>query len=344
MNFWCEIYKDKILQNIKKIKTLSNKKIMAVVKGNAYGLGVDQIVDIIEDEIDYYAVSSLKEAKEIKTKKEILILSPISEIESDSQDNFIYTIDNESQLSKIDKDKKYKIHIYINTGMNRLGIEPKNLDNLIDDIYKKYNNIVIDGIYTHLSNASDLEYTKKQVMLFKSTVEKYISIIPNIHCLNSKGFLSKEIRDITSFTTIVRAGNLLYGYDGLSFGFEKVFKVKAKVIKSYITQNDGYIGYSGKFTVKKDTLVGVLPCGTVDKIGYSKDIKESFLKGLLKYIRNNFKQKRIFYYKGKPLKLLCTPNMNCSLVDVSNIPEEDIVVDVNISSILLDSSVKKIII
>lgn len=343
MDFWCEIYKDKLLENIQKIKKIDNKKIMAVVKANAYGLGLNKIVSIIEDKVDFFVVQTMEEARKIDTKKEVLILSPICEIDDTLGDNFIFTIDSEEDLKKFNHTRKYKVHIYVNTGMNRSGIEPHDFDNIFNKISTKYPNITVDGVYTHLHNCSDIGCTKKQIKLFKSTIENYIDKIPNIHCLNSKAFLNKDIREEADFTNMIRIGNLLYGYDGVSMGFQKVFNIKAKVKKTYKINNSGYIGYGNKFKVKKNTTVGVIPCGIIDKIGYTRDIKNSLIIDFLKFIKHKIIKTPFAYYNEKPINLLCTPNMGCTLVDLSKIKEDkEIILNINTNSIQVDSSIHKI--
>lgn len=341
MNFWCEIKKEKLIYNIKKAKEITRKKIVAVVKGNAYGLGLNEVASIIEDEVDLYGVSSIDEAIKLQTNTDILIMSPLSEISDVHKDNFIYTIDSVDDLKNFNASLKYRVHIYINTGMNRLGILPSDVSSIIRDIKDNYKNISIEGLYTHLHVASNIKKSKKQIDILRKVHENNPDI-PNIHCLNSKGIITKELREYASFTNLARAGNLLYGYDGLKQGFQKVFSIKAKVVKRYLIGEDSYIGYGEKYFVKKGTTVGILSCGAIDNIGYIKEVKIPLFKDMIKTIRKHFNKQVVGYFNNKRVYSLCSPNMNCTLVDISDFNNiADITITLSISSIQLDSSIKK---
>lgn len=342
MNFWCEINNQVILQNLKKIKDISNKKIISVIKGNAYGLDLVNISKIIESEIDMFAVSSIEEANKIITTKDILIMTPICNIPKEPITNYIYTIDDENDLLLFDNLKNYRVHIYMDSGMNRLGIKSNRIDWLIQNIKDNHKNINIEGIYTHLHNTNDTKASKKQISMLKQVFDKHNSEISCFHCLNSKGVLNKDLLESASFTNFVRTGNLIYGFIGESHSFEKSFIIKARVTKRFEITEDGYIGYSSKSKVKKGTVVGVIPIGTIDKIGFKKDAESKFIIDFLRLIKNKLHKRTYITFNGKPIKEVCEPNMNCILIDITSIKNEiDIVVELNLSPIQSDSSISK---
>ena len=343
MAIWCEVSKEKLLKYLKTMKDVTQKKVISVVKGNAYGLGITEIASIIEKDVDMYGVSSLEEADLIETEKDILIMTPVCEIPKIPKKNYIYTIDSISDVEKFSINKEYRVHIYIDTGMNRLGISPELANDFISNIIQNHKNIHIEGIYTHLHKAADVDYSKKQIDILRNIYEKNKQYIKDVHCLNSRGLSTDELRNYASFTNIVRAGNALYGYDGKSIGLEKVFQVKAKVTKIYTIEKDGDIGYGAKVKVKSGTIVGLLHCGSIDKIGFSRNIKTNLIKDCLKVARDNFKQPCTMTYNGYNIYELCSPNMNCVMIDLTNIPlEQEMHININISSIQLDSSVNKV--
>lgn len=343
MSIWCEISKKELNDNLNKIKKITNKKIVSVVKGNAYGLGLKEVAKLIEDNTDIYGVSSIVEADAIDTTKDILIMTPVCEIPKKPKSNYIYTIDSVEDISKFNKNEKYRVHIYVDTGMNRLGVTKKQVDFLVDVMEKNLKNIVIEGVYTHLHKATDTEQSKKQIDVLREIYEKHKNRIPNFHCLNSKGIVVKSLREYADFTNMARAGNALYGYDGASVGLNRVFKIKAKVVKRYIVREKGKIGYGAKEKVNAGTVVGVLNCGSIDKIGFSRNIKTGLIKDCLKTVKSNIVKTTNIYYNGNPIYQLCSPNMNCVLLDITNFSEikEDSIVDLNISSIQIDSSIEK---
>jgi alanine racemase len=342
-NFWCDVYLDKIKNNVDRIKQLTNnKKLIAVVKGNAYGLGIEGVTGYLDSFVDLFAVGDIEEAKRVKSEKEILLLSPLvtaTDFNID-MDNVIFTIDNENILEKLPNEMSFKIHLYIDTGMNRMGIKHDRLDFVIDKIRNDYKNIIIDGIYTHLHNGSDVKYTKNQISIFKSAVEKYLGIIPNIHCLNSTCTLNSEYREMTDFTNCVRAGNLLYGYDGLTQGFKKAYGFFAKPVNMHFVKKGEPIGYSCRYKAKQDMQVGVLGFGNIEHFGFNKAVKHNLFYDIIKVIYNHIKFRPVIFAGNKGVRVLGTANMNTTLISMEGIGLESIL-RIDISPILADSSVEK---
>jgi len=115
-------------QNIKKI--VKNKEIIPVVKANAYGHGVMEVVRfLVEKKINYFAVSLLEEALEIRKEFkdiDILIMGIVQreQFQMASVNNLTITISNYDQLKELDKlDTYLSVHLKIDTGMNRLGVK-----------------------------------------------------------------------------------------------------------------------------------------------------------------------------------------------------------------------------
>ncbi|HBN28533.1 MAG TPA: alanine racemase, partial [Clostridiaceae bacterium] len=102
-NFYLEVNLDNINYNINKIKEKTSKKIMAVVKADAYGLGIEKVTEFLSDKVDAFAVINMEEALKVKSEKDVLILTPELSREDIEliKDNFIITIDNEELLKKI---------------------------------------------------------------------------------------------------------------------------------------------------------------------------------------------------------------------------------------------------
>ncbi|SHJ99444.1 alanine racemase [Clostridium cavendishii DSM 21758] len=343
-NFWCEVDLDKIQHNVDLIKGLSNKKkFMAVLKGNAYGLGIEKIAEFLEDKVDYFAVADLTEARRINTEKEILLLSPLVSKEDFAVDmeNLIYTVDNEELLESLDKEKTYKIHIYVDTGMSRMGIKLENLDKVIENINSNFKNIIIDGIYSHLHNTKDVKYTLKQIESFKKVTLKYKDSIQNIHLLNSSGLLKEDVRKAVDFTNLVRCGNVIYGYDGFSVGFKKVYSFKAKAVNKHKVKKGSFVGYSLAYKAKRNMTIGVLGFGNIEHFGFSKDVKHNVFYDLLKVIYNHIKFRPVIFKGNTGVKILGRPNMNVTLIDFDNFSMED-VFTVDISPILADSAIEKV--
>ncbi|QLY78634.1 alanine racemase [Clostridium intestinale] len=343
MNVWCEVYKDKIIHNVDLIKKKSSKKLMAVIKSNAYGLGINEISSILSPLVDSFAVSTLEEAQSLTIEKDILVLTPLCVFQdyNDINSNIILTIDDEEDLSYLNMEKQYRVHIYVNTGMNRFGIEIDKLPKFIDYIKSNYKNVIIEGIYTHLHNAKNTNYSLKQIENFKRCVTPYIGIIPNIHCLNSNGFLNDVLYEACDFTNFIRIGNLLYGYSGLDKGFKQTYSFKSKILKSFKVTKGNTVGYGDKYKAPRDMLIGVLPIGKIHNFYCSVNRHGLSLINLLRIIYRFFVPLKELYFEDNPINIISQPNMDNTLIDATHLKVGDIIT-VKLSPIIADSSIKRI--
>lgn len=326
MNFWCEVYLNKLENNLFRIKEIiGEKKLIAVVKGDAYGLGIAQISDFIEKKVDIIAVADIEEANKVSMEKDVLILSPLCQegCFENNRENLILSLDNEDILKSLSHDEKYRVHIYIDTGMNRMGIKPYKLDDVINDINDNYENIKIEGLYTHLHKAADEEYTLKQIEVFKKYTEKYIGKIDLIHCLASSGIISDRLRKAADFTTAVRAGNLIYGYIGQNKGMKKIFDYFAKAVSVYEVKNGSTVGYGAKYKASKDMIVGILPVGNVQGLGVTREVQKNVVYDVVRAFIRAFKERPIIFNGNKPVEVLGKPNMNVTIIDFENYSKED---------------------
>lgn len=342
--FWCDVNLKNIENNINVIQNLiGDKNLIAVVKGDAYGLGLKEIAKFIEDKVNIIAVGNIEESLELKEiKKDILILSPLCTKNDfyDERDNLILTLDNEAILEDLDKSIKKRVHIYVDTGMNRMGIKPKRLDSFIERIKKEFPNLHIDGIYTHLHNAKDVDYTLKQISLFKSTVEKYKDDVRIIHCMASSAIINEALRKACDFTTGARAGNVLYGYIGFSNGIKKTYEYYAKPVNTYKVSKGQTVGYGCLFKADKDMEIGILECGNVHGVGVGREIKNNLFYDIFRMIYRRFKERNIIFNKNVPVKILGKVNMNVSIISMENC-SKDSILNVDISPIISDSSIEK---
>ena len=345
-NLYLEVNLYNIDKNIGIIRNiLGNKKFIAVVKGDAYGLGIHKICDFIKEKVDLFGVSDIDEAitlYNIGIENEILILTPIimkEYFKNPLIEKFTVTIDNREILYFIPKELNINAHIYVCTGMNRKGIKIEELNEFIRYVENNYNNINITGIYTHLHNAKDEKYTLNQIDMFKNAVLKYKGKYL-IHVLNSKGFINKNIRERADFCDGIRIGNLIYGYDGSSLGISKSFNYYSKVISSYMVKKGEYGGYGNKVKLKDDTNVCILGIGNIHHIGFYREFKRNFIYDLLKFVYRYFVKPCEIYKGNTRVKILGSSNMNLTLVDGEGLEIGDYL-KVCISPILGDSSIHK---
>ena len=270
--------------NVKQIQNYigDERKIMPVIKANAYGTYINKEIELLES-FDIVAVALVNEAVELRKlgyDKEIFVLNQPYKDEIEKIIKYNVTV-GVSALNFVEELGKYNecvnIHIEIGTGMGRTGIHPSRIIEFIDDV-KKYKNINIEGIYTHLSSADyDDDYTKKQLTSFNLAVDKameYIGKLKYIHCSASNGILNYISNDtgkleLDTRSNLVRPGIILYGYESFDKAMEKinlkpVCKLKSKVTFLKEVDSGVSIGYSRSYVTNRKTKVATIPIGYAD--------------------------------------------------------------------------------
>lgn len=163
-----EISKSAFKYNVSQIKEIvgNNTDIMPVIKANAYGTHINKNLELIKD-FKIVAVAIVQEAIELRKlgfKNEIFVLNQpyVEDIEDIVKNNITVGVASEAFIKELGKqEKNVKIHIELETGMGRTGVYNKDIEGFIE-LIKKYNNIEVEGIYTHLSSADyDEEFTNK---------------------------------------------------------------------------------------------------------------------------------------------------------------------------------------
>ena len=267
------INRQNLKENIEYIRNkIGNRKIIAMVKANAYGTGDTLVAQELQNMgVDAFGVANIEEAKRIRDagiKGMILVTCVVytDELKEAIANDISMSISDIEELKYIDEEAKRqskvaKLHIKVDTGMTRLGFTPENVLAAIKEI-EKYENLALEGIYTHLSCAdSDEEYTLDQIRIFRETVEdaKSIADFKYIHILNSDG--TEMYTDEPQIDTHVRVGISMYGY---SKNMQPITKLTAPVI--HINNIDKYtkVGYSGTYIAKPNTKIAVVKIGYAD--------------------------------------------------------------------------------
>ena len=268
-----EIDKKLFKENIEKIRKYVGKEVLPVIKANGYGTHINKELDIIND-FNIVGVAITDEAIELRKlgyKKSILVLNQpdIDEIDEIINNNITIGISSKEFLNKLIKRKeKVVVHIEIETGMNRTGVKLEDLEEFIDKLIK-HKNIIIEGIYSHLSCADyDFEYTNRQIDIFKKAVEiakRKINNIKYIHIEASNGLLNFNL----DFTNLVRAGIIMYGYDSFDgsnkiINYKPIAKLKTKITYIKEINKNESVSYGRHFISKKKMKVATIPIGYAD--------------------------------------------------------------------------------
>ncbi len=288
-----------LIYNYKLLCQKSGHKIIAVLKANAYGHGAKIIMKILDRYCDFYATENLEEALELKKlnqTKKVLILGYCIDFNKAIKNDICVTCDNISQLKQIAKlDKKIKIHLKINTGMNRLGIKSRRQFVKILKYIKKNPKIILDGVFTHCFDCQNKDIAYAQIEIFK----KYLKILQKFNFkdvivhMGGSGLINYKL----DFVDYIRSGIALYGYQ--FSGTKKVQTIKSQILKITGVKKGEFVGY-GETKVKKNLKVAVVPLGYADGIP------------------RNFENLYVLYKKHK-LNVIGRLCMDMFMVDVTHV-------------------------
>lgn len=281
-NTYIDVNLNNIKDNVKDIiKYCSGYKYyFGVCKANCYGHGIEAIKSMIDGGVNYLAVATLDEAIEIrKFEKDIPILClgiiPQTYLSIAQKNNITITISNMDYLNEVLKYQNLKCHLKINTGMNRLGFKDiKEIKYAYDKLKKSKN--ILEGIYTHIYEASNINVSSRQVDDFK----KLTSLIN----LDDIKIVHVGASDYTinypkpSFANGCRLGICMYGLND-KLKLKSTFSLVSEIIQINKITKGETVGYNGTYKVLKDELIGVIPIGYADGM-----IREN--KGRFVYINN----------------------------------------------------------
>jgi alanine racemase len=286
-----EISLGNLRNNLSIVKSFVNNdvKIMAMVKANAYGHGLYEISsELIKQGVDYLGVAFLEEGVYLR---KCGITAPIVVLGAINTDQISEFIQNDIEITSSSMDKSIaiaavakkmgkaaRVHLKIDTGMERIGVHWYNAERFIEKSYE-CESITIKGICSHLAKAdTDPDFTHQQLNNFDSVLnimEKKRLLPELIHIANSAGIINFK----NSHYTMVRPGIMLYGYNpngylpDVVFGARKlkpVMTLKTKVAYFKVVPAQTGISYNHIYTTGKQTRIVTLPVGYGD--GYFRQL------------------------------------------------------------------------
>lgn len=270
----CYINLSNIKNNVKKFINDFNeyKYYFGVVKADSYGhYDIEVINSIIEGGCNYLAVSSLDEALSIRLYNKdipILCLGIINAeyINVCIENNITVCISNLSYLEELLKYNTFglKVHIKVDTGMNRLGITSKEVFNKVYNLIKE-SNIYLEGLFTHMYDAMDKDILDKQFDKFEEiTSDIDYSDIDIIHLTASDATIQCKKRE---YQNGCRLGIVMYGLmDSEDTGYLPTFNLKSEVIQINELNPGESLGYGGKYVASGYEKIAVIPIGYADGI------------------------------------------------------------------------------
>ena len=320
---WVEINLSNLEHNVLLIKDFLKKKcnpnpdIFAVIKADGYGHGSLMCAPtLIACGVKYFGVASIDEGIELRENKitqPILVLgaSPLWAMENAIKYDICVSIFNDEHLEMAQQlyerlNKKLKVHIKLDTGMNRIGINKENANNFIKKVLNS-NAIDLKGIFTHFADVENNDLFKRQIDEFQEIINPFKDIFKEkkvkIHCLNSPGMFSypKYSYDM------VRMGIIMWGltpYSNDNPDMPKVLPVmglKARITNIHILKKGDGISYGHTYIASKDTKVATIPIGYADGVA------------------RNLSGKISAYLNGKEIKQIGRITMDQIMFDVSNV-------------------------
>lgn len=364
------INKEDLRHNINKIKEYAKKsgqddagkdvKIIAVVKGNGYGMGIVEYTKfLIDNGISMFAVSTMEEALKLRKegiKEEILMLSSTA-IEDDVRtlvkNKIILTIGSKEDIiiaEKIGKEENQtiRVHLKIDTGFGRYGFVYLKRDEMVEAL-KNIQNVKIEGTYTHFSiSFFDEKYTKLQFKRFIDVIEvlKMNKIETGmLHVCNSSAFVKYREMHLNA----VRIGSAFLGR--LSFennvGLKKIGYLESAVSEIKDLPKGFNVGYSNTYKTKTETKIAVIPCGYMDGINIinNRDMFRTIdkLRYIVRDIKDFFKKQKIYIkIKDKNYEIIGrigTYHIICNISN-SDIKIGDKVI-INVNPKFVDSSIRR---
>ncbi|GHR05090.1 alanine racemase [Helicobacter pylori] len=284
-----EVNSTSLRHNFSAVKSIVPKDahIMAVVKANAYGAGAIKASEIfLQEGANYLGVATLDEALELRfhfSKTPILILgyspnSNASMLIDNDLSAMIFSLEQAEVFSQmaLKSQKRLKIHLKIDTGMHRLGLEPNFKSIEIIKKIRALKGLEIEGIFTHLSNADARikTHAKNQMKAFNAFLEQLLNQKIEFqyrHAYNSAGILSLCNGNENRLLNLYRPGIMLYGFypsNGMKETcptiLKNVISLKAQIVQIRSVKKGEFIGYGEHFYTNEETLVGVLALGYAD--------------------------------------------------------------------------------
>lgn len=347
------ISKQDLINNLKVIESLKKKecKIIGVAKANGMGLDLIKYSEfLIENGIEILAVAEIQEAIELRKnniESEILLLTPINDeeiLENLIQHEITITLSTLGQakiLMKISEklEKKINVHIKIDTGFSRYGFLYNEIEKILE-IFKMKEVFNIKGMYTHFSNAINVNDTKLQFERFQNIVNILKSQGNDtgiLHCCNSTAFIKYP----TMHLDAVRLGSIIQGRTLIKVGGLKRIGKFITSISEIKDLPKGYnIGYGNTYKTKKKTKVAVIPVGhndgfeiinKRDNFNFIENIKSVAIE-----IRKVFKKENAqVIIRNKKCNVIGRIGLNYSVIDISDIEDIELTDEVFVSENLL---------
>jgi len=327
---WAEISLTAILHNLRAIRKQvgAQRKILAVVKSNAYGLGAVPVAKALQKAgTEWFGVTCANEGVELREagiRKRILILTGFwpGEERRLIQNNLTPTVTRVDDLGHLERSAKaaggrsrLRFHLKINTGMNRLGISADEVESFARKL-AGCKHIELEGTFTHFASAEDFtaRQTNEQEKVFLACLDRLraLGVSPGIvHMANSGAICARP----STWADMVRPGAILYGYYQ-SFdppqkkqevmgqvALQPCLSLRARIISLRNVPVGEGVGYAARFVTKRPSRIAVINAGYAD--------------GVVRALTN----RGWALVRGRRVPLVGTISMDLTTLDLTDVPE-----------------------
>ena len=277
----CQVSLDAITQNYNYFqKRVSPAQVIPVVKANAYGHGALRITEHLHEVhgVSTFAVATLEEAQELAEllpSISILIFSRVFPSElPEVPAHAILTVSSLEDAEALSKSRStsIRVHLNVNTGMNRLGITPEQAQKLISETTSQ-SNLLIEGVYSHFSSSDTASVT-----VYNRQNDDFISMIESLRAGGFQGMAhlansAAALHDDHHALDAMRLGIGLYGYDTSwegkhQYALQPAMTIKAPLVRVAKISAGESVSYAEKWQAAVDTNIGTLRIGYAD--GYNR--------------------------------------------------------------------------
>lgn len=326
---WAEINLSNLVHNLRELKRIlpQDCNVMAVVKANAYGHGAIAVSkELNRYGVNHFAVATASEGITLRkngVRGEILVLgyTHYNEVQLLNRYKLTQTIiDNEYAKVLNSFGYKIKVHIKIDTGMNRLGERPEKFADILQ-MYK-YDYLIVEGTYTHLCRADSIEerdigFTRNQIITFYKIIDRLKQCnvdTKKLHIQSSYGVLNyPELKCDYARIGIALYGNLSKHGDVVKENLElrPMLSLKSRIALIKNVKKDETIGYGNNFITQTDCKIAVISIGYAD--GLPRNLSHS-----KSYILVNGQ-------KAKIIGNICMDQLTADVTAIEDIKQGDIV-------------------
>ncbi len=325
---WAEIDLAALRHNAAEVARLcgDGRRVMAVVKADAYHHGVREVAQALRDQVAFFGVASLQEGLSLRDElssgdsPDIFVLGPLppQDHEAALAADLVLSLSTVEEAVALSQaaakaGKSARAHLVVDTGMGRIGCLEREFADFVSQC-RTLPRLKIEGLATHFPDADgpDPAFTRGQIQRFQSLIFPFRAAWPEaaapwIHLSNSAGLL-RFSEDCAPFETLVRPGLALYGLSpvsGLGEGLRPVLSLKTQVTLVRELPKGHGISYGRTFVTSADrTRVATLGIGYAD--GYRRHLSNRGADALI---------------GGRRCPVLGNVTMDQIMADVSHLPE-----------------------